>query len=69
MKEREHTGCHSPVKGSGRSLPPLGAIQIICEPPLHDIIKDKHYHLMQKVQFHDKHKKIDIANETVWPSL
>lgn len=33
-KERAHTGCHSFVTGSGRSLPPLGAIQIIFDPPL-----------------------------------
>lgn len=35
MKLKELTGYHSPVTGSGRSLPPLGAIHTICDPPLH----------------------------------
>lgn len=34
VKLKELTGNHSPVTGSGRSLPPLGAIHIICDPPL-----------------------------------
>lgn len=35
IKLKELTGYHSPVTGSGRSLPPLGAIHTICDPPLH----------------------------------
>lgn len=35
LQARNLTGYHSPVTGSGRSLPPLGAIHIILDPVLY----------------------------------
>jgi len=34
LQESELTGAHTPELATGRSLPPLGAIQIICDPLL-----------------------------------